>query len=355
MIELVLYNQNTAALMISLLACVLTVLTKDWHGRFTFDYLNGVQKAHTKATPRVGGVAILLAISCAAPLTDQATRDMLLPTLLASTPAFIFGLAEDLTRRVTAIQRLLATMLSGVFCWYLTGVSLTSVGVPVLDQLLAVGAISVIFTAFAIGGVANAVNLIDGYNGMASGFVMLALLGVTTIASDVGDATLAKTSLLVAAAFLGFFLVNWPFGKLFLGDSGAYLGGFLVAWLWVLLVQRNESVSPFAAFLVCAHPITETLYSLWRRLKSGTDASKPDSMHLHNTICYRLLPLVNGRMEVANSMSGISMACLSIPCAFFAYCHYTSGITCASLSLIFILSYAAIYPPLAKHSHQIPP
>ena len=183
---------------------------------------------------------------------------------------------------------------------------------------------------------------------MASGFVMLALLSVASIAGDVGDATLAQTSLLAVVAFLGLFLVNWPLGKLFLGDSGAYLGGFLVAWLWVLLVQRNEAVSPFAAFLVCVHPVTETLYSLWRRLKSGTNASQPDSMHLHNMICCRLLPLVNGRMVVANPMSGVSTVCMSIPSAIFASGNYSSGITCVSLSLVFILFYLAIYKRLEK-------
>jgi UDP-N-acetylmuramyl pentapeptide phosphotransferase/UDP-N-acetylglucosamine-1-phosphate transferase len=343
MIDLLLTAPNTAALVISLLACVLIVLTKNWHGKYTFDHMDGVQKAHIKPTPRIGGVAILLAISCAAPLNDQATRELLYPTLLACVPAFIFGLAEDLTKRVGAIQRLLATMASGALGWYLTGISLKSVGVPGLDLLLAVGIISVIFTAFAIGGVANAVNLIDGYNGISSGFVVLALLALASIAVDVDDAVLAHLALLGAAAFLGLFFVNWPLGKLFLGDSGAYLGGFFVAWLCVLLTNRNESVSPFAALLVCAYPITETIYSLWRRLHSGTNPTQPDTLHLHNIICYRLKPLVNGRMEVANPLSGLAMTCLSVPSALLAFGNYTSEITCASLSLMFMLFYAAIY------------
>ena len=343
MTELLNSTPNIAALLISLLACVLTVLTKGWHGTYSLDSFGGVQRAHTQATPRVGGAAVILGISCAAPLTDQPIRELLYPTLLASSPAFLFGLAEDLTKRVGVLQRLLATMASGVLGWYITGVSITSVGVPGLDQLLAWGAISVIFTAFAIGGVANAVNLIDGYNGIASGFVVLALLAVASVAVDVGDAALAQTALLAAAGFIGLFLVNWPLGKLFLGDSGAYLGGFLVAWLCVLLTNRNESVSPFAALLVCIHPITETIYSLWRRLTSGANPGQPDAMHLHHVVCSRVMPLVNGRMDVANPLSGLSVACLSIPSALLAYSNYKSGITCAALSLMFAVFYLAIY------------
>ena len=343
MTELLNSTPNIAALLISLLACVVMVLTKSWHGRYTLDSFEGVQRAHSQATPRVGGVAVLLGISCAAPLTDQATKDLLYPTLLASSPAFIFGLAEDLTKRVGAIQRLIATMASGLLGWYITGVSLTRLGVSGIDELLTLGFISVIFTFFAIGGVANAVNLIDGYNGMASGFVVLALLSLASVAADVGDLNLSKIALLAAASFVGLFIVNWPFGKLFLGDSGAYLGGFLVAWFCVLLTQRNESVSPFAALLLCVHPVTETLFSLLRRLRAGTRPGNPDTMHLHNLICSRLMPLVNGRMEAANPLSGLTMVLLSVPSALLASRNYATGTTCVTLTAMFVVFYMTTY------------
>jgi UDP-N-acetylmuramyl pentapeptide phosphotransferase/UDP-N-acetylglucosamine-1-phosphate transferase len=247
---------------------------------------------------------------------------------------------------VGALQRLLATMASGVLGWYITGVSLTSIGVPGLDQLLAWVAFSVIFTAFAVGGVANAVNLIDGYNGMASSFLVIALLALASVAADVGDVALAQTALLFAAGFLGLLLVNWPLGKLFLGDSGAYLGGFLLAWLCVLLTNRNESVSPFAALLVCVYPVTETIYSLCRRLRSGTQPDQPDTKHLHNMVCSQLMPLVNGRMEIANPLTGLAMGCMSIPSALIVSVNYKNGVTCASLSLMFVVFYLTIYKAL---------
>jgi UDP-N-acetylmuramyl pentapeptide phosphotransferase/UDP-N-acetylglucosamine-1-phosphate transferase len=255
----------------------------------------------------------------------------------------MFGLAEDVTKCIGPLKRLLATMASGVLGWYITGVSLTSVGVPGLDQLLAWVTFSVIFTAFAVGGVANAVNLIDGYNGIASGFVVIALLAVASIAADVSDVALAQTALVLAAGFLGLFFVNWPFGKLFLGDSGAYLGGFLVAWLCVLLTNRNESVSPFAALLVCVQPVTETIYSFWRRLRSGSHPGQPDTMHLHNIVCSRVMPLVNGKMEKANPLTGLAIACFSIPSALIVSGNYKSGVTCATLSLMFAVFYLTIY------------
>lgn len=339
---------NLAALGTSLLASLLIVLTQGWHGKYTYDLVSGVQRAHTRPTPRVGGVAIVLALVCAAPLAEHAAQGILYPALLASAPALLFGLAEDVTKRLGVMPRLLATMGSGAAAWYLTGVSLTSVGVPLLDQLLGLTVVSVLFTAFAVGGISNAVNLIDGYNGMASGFVVLALLALAAVAGSAGDQPLQQCALLCAAAFLGFFLINWPWGRLFLGDSGAYLGGFVVAWFCVLLCQRSESVSPFAALLICAHPITETLFSVWRRLKQGLRLSKPDALHLHNMIFSHVLKLTGERKQLANPLSGLILAALSAPCALLAPYVYHSAVACLGLTLAFAVCYTFAYVSIER-------
>ena len=343
MTDLHISTPHLAAFVVALVSGLAIVLTQGWHGRYTFDLQSGVQRAHTRPTPRVGGVAIFLALVCAAALADQDAQGILYPTLLASAPALLFGLAEDITKRVGPMPRLLATMASGATAWYLTGVSLTSVGVPLLDHLLGLTVVSVLFTAFAIGGISNAVNLIDGYNGMASGFVILALLTLAAVAGNAGDVPLQQSALLCAAAFAGFFLINWPWGRLFLGDSGAYTGGFVVAWLCVLLCQRNESVSPFAALLICAHPITETIFSVWRRLKQGLRPGQPDSLHLHNMIFAKVLRVVGERRQLANPVSGITIALLSVPSALLAPLVYQSTLACAGLTLAFVFFYALTY------------
>jgi UDP-N-acetylmuramyl pentapeptide phosphotransferase/UDP-N-acetylglucosamine-1-phosphate transferase len=343
-----LINCLILALVVALLGCMLTVLTSSLHGRFTLDSAEGVQRSHTKPTPRVGGLPIMLGLLCAAPLADEEIRSVLYPALFASVPAFAFGLAEDLTKRVGALQRLLATMASGVLGWMITGVSLTSVGLSWVDQFLAVSGLSVLFTAFSIGGIANAVNLIDGLNGMASGFVVLALIAVASVATSTGDTSLAQTAMVIAAAYAGFFLLNWPLGKIFLGDGGAYSGGFFVAWLCVLLVQRNDSVSPFAALLICIYPVTETFCSILRRLKQGMSISHPDSMHLHNLIHNSLVSHLTGRLHVANSLSGITMTVLSAPSAILVSSFYKNEAICAALCIAFTVFYLVAYLTLGK-------
>ncbi|MBQ5939647.1 glycosyltransferase [Massilia sp. AB1] len=268
----------------TLVCSLLLVWTKRWHGRYSLDATHGVQKFHITPTPRIGGAAIFAGLWLALALLPEPQQELLFPVLVAGLPAFSFGLVEDLTRNVSVRARLLATMASGVLCWWLTDASLRHIGVGPLDALLAWVPFSVLFTAFAVGGVANALNIIDGFNGLASGTLMISMGALGLIALGCGDAHLAQLCFLICAVTAGFFLVNFPFGKLFLGDGGAYLLGFLLAWMSVMLVHRNPTVSPWAPFLACAYPIFETLFTILRRLWCRHHPGMPDSRHLHSLI-----------------------------------------------------------------------
>ena len=118
MLELLRYDALMAAAA-SLCTCILLVLTKSWHGSFSIDSTDGIQKFHTQPTPRIGGIAIAVGVlvGFAASSHDPAAaekRAILSAILLAGMPAFIFGLLEDLTKRVSVRARLLATMASGM-------------------------------------------------------------------------------------------------------------------------------------------------------------------------------------------------------------------------------------------------
>ncbi|MCM2252170.1 MAG: glycosyltransferase [Ramlibacter sp.] len=287
--------------------CVVLVLTKELHGHLTMDSAIGVQKFHEAPTPRVGGVGIYLGLALAwALVPNKAVDDILEVILLAGIPPLALGLLEDLTKRVGVLPRLLATMAGSVVAWLLTGVALNRLDVPGLDWLMAFTPFAVLFTAVAVGGVANAINMIDGFNGLASGTTIIALLALAAIAAEAGDVTLALACILVAAAVVGFWLVNYPWGKLFMGDGGAYFVGFALAWLAVLLPMRNPSVSPWAALLVCAYPVIETLYSIVRRHRNRQSPGAPDSSHLHSLIKTRFI-----RRKLAGKTKALQRAAVS--------------------------------------------
>lgn len=340
----------------SFLCSLLIVATTKWHGRFSLDGTSGVQKFHVHPTPRIGGVGIMLGLIAACALSANAVRELLGPILVAGLPAFTLGLAEDVTKRVSVRTRLLATMASGVIAWLLTGASVDRVGVGALDLVLDYAPLAVLFTAFAVGGVANSVNIIDGFNGLASGTVMICMAALGAIALGAGDHALALLCFTVCAVTLGFFLVNFPFGKLFLGDGGAYLLGFMLAWLAVMLVHRNPSVSPWAALLACAYPIFETVFTIARRIWSRSPPGLPDSHHLHSLIkvgiTLRLIP--HWRADLRNaSVSPVSWAVAAVPALFAVRFAGSPGALLLSCLFSFLL-YVGLYWYVSSVSRKLP-
>lgn len=339
----------------SLFTCLFLVGTKKWHGAFSMDSSTGVQKFHTAPTPRIAGIALVVGVLAgyAASSHDAAAaekRAILSGILMAGMPAFIFGLLEDITKKVSVKTRLLATMASGLLGWGITGVSLTSVDIWGVDWLLSFTAISVLFTSFAVGGVANAINIIDGFNGLTAGVTLIMLTAFGLIAREVGDIPLAFTCLIIAGAVLGFFLVNWPFGKIFLGDGGAYFLGFTLAWIAILLPARNAQVSPWASLLICSYPIIEVGFSFLRKTsREGYHPSQPDGVHLHMLANKRWSRKLFGEFS-KTLQNGLTSPFLwlytAIPCtaAFFSY-QFTW--LCAVLLLASALVYLATYSKLA--------
>ena len=345
-------------LLASLISCLLLVWTKRWHGALTLDSTAGVQKFHTSPTPRVGGLGLLIGLIVAwykLPKNNEMT-DLLGLMLIAGMPAFIFGTAEDLTKRVGVRERLLATMASGVLAWWLTGMSLTRIDVWGIDSLLTWVPISIVFTAFAVGGVSNAINIIDGFNGLASGTLIISYIAIGMIAHQAGDNELMKICLILTGITIGFFLVNFPFGKIFLGDGGAYLMGFLLAWMAVLLLARNVKVSAWAPLLACGYPILEVLFSIWRRQQRNLHPGHPDRLHLHSLIKSRLIrKQLNKLAPVLRNAAVSPFAWLfalipaSLSVAFFNSTPWLIGSFVLSASL-----YSVLYSRLINFSWKLP-
>jgi len=294
-----------------LLACVLSlavasllVWTKHWHGHLSLDSQAGIQKFHTEATPRVGGLPVLAGVLGAWALLPGDVQLLLTPLLLAAIPAFGSGFIEDITKRVSVRTRLLCTIGSGMLACLLTGYSVRHTGVWGLDWLLGYTAFSVVFTALAIGTMANAVNMIDGFNGLSAGSLVIMLAGMAAIAAGVGDPALALLSLVLAGAVLGFAVVNWPMGKIFLGDGGAYFAGFTTAWIGVLLLARNPQVSSWAPLTVCAYPLLEVFFSIARRRMRKHSPGDADRLHLHSLVRRRIT--VFWPLSI-NSVTGVLM------------------------------------------------
>jgi UDP-N-acetylmuramyl pentapeptide phosphotransferase/UDP-N-acetylglucosamine-1-phosphate transferase len=281
--------------LVSLLATLWMVRYSHLHDHITADPdLSGVQKFHTVAVPRVGGVGIFLGILLALSMryfqnAEVGTFGLLL--IAASLPAFLSGLIEDLTKKVGVRARLFAAAASAAIAGCLLNAWLNSVQILGIDNLmLAYPFVAIAITCFAVAGVANAFNIIDGYNGLSAMVAVIILSGIAYVAFQVSDYAIMIAALAMIGALLGFLVWNYPRGLIFLGDGGAYFIGFWIAELSVLLTSRHPEVSKWFPLLLCFYPIFETLFTIYRRvILKRVHPVMPDASHLHQLIYMRIV------------------------------------------------------------------
>lgn len=349
-----------AGFALSLLFCLLLVRTQAWHGHLTHDDTAGVQKFHKAPTPRVAGAAIGLAVLTITPLLPEALAGMWLVIALAGLPALAMGLAEDLTRRVGVRWRLIATMGAGVIFALASGYTMHKVDVPGMDWILSFHVAAILFTGFAMGGVANAVNIIDGFNGLAGGALIIMLGAFAYVGVQVGDELVVGLAVLYAALVAGFFVVNFPGGRIFLGDGGAYYCGFLLASLGVLLPMRNPEVSAWAAVLICAYPVIETLASMRRKARrEGHSIGRPDRVHFHMLAHRRYARrLVRGpeRAHLRNPATSVVTWGLPVLTTLFVAVSYESAGLSAALFFVTVFIYGQVYRVMSLNAPRgMPP
>jgi UDP-N-acetylmuramyl pentapeptide phosphotransferase/UDP-N-acetylglucosamine-1-phosphate transferase len=279
---------------------VLIVKSQSWHGKHTLDHdLEGVQKFHTAAVPRIGGVSVIAAIFLSLLLCDYIALGLLprahvesgILLLIAGLPTFIAGITEDLTKKVSVKARLVASIASALLASWLLGATVDALDIWGVDSLLTWMPFALLVTAITVSGGVNAINIIDGFNGLAASTVLVMLAALGAVGWQVGDYLVVELAVLGIGAVCGFLMVNYPKGRLFLGDGGAYFLGFWVAEIVVLLLVRNTSINAWQVLSICGYPIIEVLYSIHRRrFVRQVSPGAPDGLHLHTLVYRRVVP-----------------------------------------------------------------
>jgi UDP-N-acetylmuramyl pentapeptide phosphotransferase/UDP-N-acetylglucosamine-1-phosphate transferase len=340
----------------SFIATLLIIRFKHLHGHFSGDSdLLGPQKFHIESVPRIGGISIAIGLLAAILVKLQSTipHEVEITLLLCAIPTFAIGLTEDVTKKVGVKTRLLFTALAALLATYYLGAHITRLDIPGIDYLLSIPLLAIVFTVFAITGLANAYNIIDGFNGLSSMVGIITLMGLAYVSFVFGDATILSLSLIMAATILGFFIWNYPRGLIFLGDGGAYLIGFWIALLSILLVARHPEISPWFALLINAYPILETLFTIYRRkIHQGKSPGLPDGIHFHTLIYRRILnpATVKNNFDLlnANARTGPYLWLLSSFAVVPAILFWQSTPVLIGFTLLFTISYIWLYTKIVR-------
>jgi UDP-N-acetylmuramyl pentapeptide phosphotransferase/UDP-N-acetylglucosamine-1-phosphate transferase len=341
----------------SLLATLLVIRSASRHAALAPDHLERPQNYHSRPVPRIGGVSLLAGVMLSfawVQFSLPGESRLLWLLLVAALPAFLSGVIEDLYKSVSPRKRLVCNAVSAALGVWLLGAVLKRTGIPGVDEAIQWYPAAVALTLVVVTGLANAINIIDGFNGLASMCVMFMLLALTYVAFQVGDRFVFTVALIIAGSVLGFFLWNYPAGLVFLGDGGAYFLGFTLAELSVLLIGRNPLVSPIFPLLLCAYPIFETLFSIYRRrVVRGVAAISPDGIHLHTLIHRRIIRAAfrvdfDRRQIARNSMTSPYLWALCLLSVIPAVLWWDNTAVLTAFLFLFMAAYLLLYRRILK-------
>ncbi len=295
------------------------------------------QKFHTAPTPRIGGLGIF--IGC---FFLMSNTDMGLFIMLASVPAFVAGLLEDLFAKISPGRRLIIMLVSALMAIYLLSIVVVDFGFGIIIP----GEIGVVITIIAFLGLINGTNLIDGINGLSSGVSLIILLTYYFVSRQVGDTDLEFVTSISSLSILGFIFFNYPKGRIFLGDGGAYFTGFLLAIIAILLVDRHTTeISPWFALCVLIHPVWEVMFSFFRKAVFDKESPfKPDPYHIHQFIFIYITKKNNPLTTL------VILPFVIINCTLAVQFHNNDG-ALALITLGYVSIYTATYLLLYK-KHQ---
>jgi UDP-GlcNAc:undecaprenyl-phosphate GlcNAc-1-phosphate transferase len=283
-------SSHTYALLAFVLNGLIAIL---WHqkiykklGLKTYE---AIQRIHLAETPRLGGLILLFVLAIYTWLHAETKLALILkPCLISMIPLSLVALKEDLLHDVTPMTRLIGLFGSG----YLFVVNFSG-PYPLIEETFSAPWFKnhlalVIFYPLALTGLANGSNLTDGVNGLCS-VIFLSILGsLLFLAYQVSDNTIMMAIWMLMILIATFLSLNYPWGKIFLGDLGAYAIAFLTGMFTIIFFGRHPEISSWFAVLILIYPMTEVAFSMARRYFRGQSIFSADTKHLHIKIFYFL-------------------------------------------------------------------
>ncbi|MDC1375696.1 glycosyltransferase [bacterium] len=321
---------------VSLITCILIATTKTKHS-FRVNIDNNPQKIHTEYVPRIGGLAVILGIGSQFYFLHTENLEFCISLFLLSFGIFLIGFVEDLRQNLKPILRLVLCLCISSLIFSFLSVQITHVNINVIDNFLLSPSISFFVTVIAITTLIQSFNIIDGLNGLAILSAKFMIVSIGLISYFQGDFLIMVMSLITLGPLLGILIFNFPLGKIFLGDGGAYFLGIWIAVLVIMLSERNQEVSPFCSLLIVIFPVYETIRSFCRRLtKNISETTLPDFKHFHSIIYKRVNKLNFNYSWQSNSLASLITLMLPLTTSLSAIIFYEQDQILIFLILFYI-------------------
>jgi UDP-GlcNAc:undecaprenyl-phosphate GlcNAc-1-phosphate transferase len=302
---------SVGALVLALIvAAAVTPLVRTFARRAGVVDEPGGRRVHTKVIPRLGGIAVVLGFF--APLIALAFTQSDVAGMFFEDPLRALGLAGggllvaalgawDDIRGVRAWHKLAVQLIAALIAWG-CGFRMENLTLPFVGEL-DLGVFGLPITLLWIAAVVNAMNLIDGLDGLAGGIAFFACLTNFVVAALNGNPLVMLLAAALGGAILGFLLYNFNPATIFMGDSGSMFLGFILATTSMIgsSIQGSTTVAILVPLISLGVPIMDTLFAMVRRIMERRPIFSPDRGHIH----HRLLDLASR----TGARCSFSMAC----------------------------------------------
>ncbi len=305
------------------------------------------QKLHLKPIPRIGGLPLYLSILGLGGYLFFTKKDpLLLKVGGVLSMATLVGIWEDY-RGASYKIRFIGIILSSIL-----GIFLLSSYLQDLRFVYLPIGVAIFLAIFALTGITNAYNIIDGLNGLSSGAALILFFFYSLLAEKYGISPLEEYFFYYIAILLGFFLWNYPWGKIFLGDSGSYFIGLSVGLFSILMVKESPKEISFMYPIVANFfPIWETLFAIYRRLKEKKNPFKPDRKHTFQI----LLDLLSKNGKYLPNVITLFMLLLHTGINLLAYFFHRSSWDLFFIFLGLSILHSIVYSLLLRKVEKSPP
>jgi UDP-GlcNAc:undecaprenyl-phosphate/decaprenyl-phosphate GlcNAc-1-phosphate transferase len=279
------------ALIVSIVMMPLVILVA--HRRRWFDIPNE-RKIHTDPLPRLGGIGLFLGLlisSVAVPLVLPALFPdswpvgyslRYVPVFVAFCLIFVLGLVDDFHNLRAELK--FSLQIAAAVLVALGGFTISVIRIPGLPEL-SLGIFGYPITALWIVTISNAINLVDGVDGLAGGITGISALSLGVMCLLQGQVMPALLAFSLLGAVLGFLAFNFPPARIFMGDSGSLLLGFVLAVIPLMDTASSTSiVDMLAPATVLLVPIIDTISAIARRVRARRPIYKPDRDHVHHKL-----------------------------------------------------------------------
>ena len=241
---------------------------------------SAIQKIHSGEIPRIGGLIFFIPFIIYLISVILSKSLNLIPLLISAIIIFIFSFYEDLKQSLSPKLRLIMIFIAILLFCNLT--ELPNVNIPLLNTITQFLIFKKIIFILSIVLIINGFNFIDGLNGLSSFNFLTILTANYYLAYLYNDFIILNFILNIGVLSLTPLVFNFPFGKIFLGDSGSYSFAFIAGSITIVLFHRNPEIPTLLALLILAYPITEMIFSISRKFFIGISPMSPDTNHLHH-------------------------------------------------------------------------